>query len=296
MYDTTKPYTKNILSLIKPTWKRKFPSSASVDGIGTKGIYHWEQRSFRNATLDALAMNLNDMGVMSSKVRTLQDHIMLPEDDEEAIIEIVQVLSKECKKRDIEINAGETSIHRNLDGLEIGISVQGDYLTTKRNRFVRGDYLVGIGSNGLHSNGFTRVRELFGDEFRPEFIEPTFIYYDLILNLIAKREINGMVHVTGGAYTKLKNILEREDLVIQESFHPQPIFYDIYKRGLSDEEMYKTFNCGIGFVLGVSEKDSRKVIAQSNNHGFKAEVIGRVIDGKGKVRIKSAFSGRKIVL
>ena len=82
MYNTTKPYTDKILKIIERC-RGKIP--ASTDGVGTKGIYHWQQKTFRNAVLDALAMNLNDMAVVKAKARGLHNHIMIPEDDEKAI-------------------------------------------------------------------------------------------------------------------------------------------------------------------------------------------------------------------
>ena len=98
MYNTTKPYIPKILDLIKDC-KKDIP--ASTDGIGTKGVYHWRQRTFRNAVLDALAMNLNDMAVIRAKATGLHNHIMIPQDDEEAILEIVDNLAEECRRRNI---------------------------------------------------------------------------------------------------------------------------------------------------------------------------------------------------
>jgi len=294
-YDPTKPYIEKILSLISSDWN-EFPPPASVDGIGTKGVYHWKRRSFRNATLDALAMNLNDMAVLRAKTAYLQDHIMIPKDDERAILEIIKTLAEECKKRKITINAGETSIHNNLSGLEISISVQGDYIQKKKNKFMEKNCLIGIESNGLHSNGFTKIREIFGEEFLPEFIKPTLIYYDMLLGLNDK--IEGMVNITGGAYSRIKRVLNKEDVLINRSsfLKPSKIFYEIYNRGMSEEEMYKTFNCGIGFILNVYKKDSGFVLSEINKSGFKSDIIGEIAAGNGNIRIESSFSNKEIIL
>ena len=117
MYDTTKPYTKQILELIKQTWEtpyvsvkkeiieKKFshPETSSSDGIGTKGVYHWQQRSFRNAVLDGLGMNLNDLLLLRARPYKLQNHIFVPKEDGGAILEIIKSLSKECKEREINL-------------------------------------------------------------------------------------------------------------------------------------------------------------------------------------------------
>ena len=136
MYDPTKPYKGNILNLIKKTWDSSpltvtpgyntifqrnfsFPEVDHTDGIGTKGYFHWKMRTFKNAVLDSLAMNLNDLVLSRAKPFKLQNHIMLPLDDHLAILEIIETFVEECVKRGIAITGGETSVHSNLDGLEI---------------------------------------------------------------------------------------------------------------------------------------------------------------------------------
>lgn len=314
MYDPTKPYKKQILELIKKTWEtpyvsvkgdiypiieRKFsyPEIDHTDGIGTKGIYHWQQRTFRNASQDALAMNLNDLALARARPYRLQNHILIPEDDKKAILEIIETLVKECQKREIAITGGETSIHDNLEGLEISITVSGFIKTRKPNKFEIGDVLIGIASSGLHSNGFTKVREVFGEKYQPEFVEPTSIYQDAILALDEQFDIHGMMHITGGAYTKFKDLLSDDmDLRIERNHKLtlQQIFKDLYKKGISDEEMYKTFNCGIGFVLSASPQEAEKIVSQLDDDGFKTEVIGEITSGIGQIRIESMFSNKEI--
>jgi len=309
MYEPIKPYKKKILELVRKTWetpyvsirdniypiiekKFSYPEVDHTDGIGTKGIYHWKQGTFRNAVLDALAMNLNDLAIARAVPYKLQNHIIIPEEDER-ILKIIEVLSEECKKREIAITGGETSIHNNISGLDISITISGFIKEVKKNKFKEGDILIGFRSNGLHSNGFTKVREVFGEEDRVEFIEPTKIYLDEILDLNSKFDIHGMMHITGGAYSKLKDLLENTDVEINRihKLEPQNIFKELYKRGVSDEKMYKTFNCGIGFILSVSSKDADNVI-----DGLEADIIGKVVSGTGKVKIESMFSDKVIEL
>ena len=114
MYDPSKPYKRKILELIKSTWKTPYVKVFSgiypvlhkkfsayeiqhTDGLGTKGRFHWKKRSFRNAVLDALAMNLNDLAMAGAMPYALQNHLTLPKDDHKAILEIVKELSKECE-------------------------------------------------------------------------------------------------------------------------------------------------------------------------------------------------------
>ena len=166
---------------------------------------------------------------------------------------------------------------------------------SKPNIFRSGDVLIGIKSSGLHSNGFTKVREVFGKEYRSDFVEPTNIYFDTILALEKKFDIRGMTHITGGAFTKLKNLLNNTDIKITRNhkLKPQVIFQELYQRGVSDEEMYKTFNCGTGFVLSVNPAEAEKIISEITP--FNADIIGEIIPGTGQVKIESLFSDKEII-
>lgn len=310
MYDPTKPYKKQIFELIEKTWdnpyvtiekgiypviKKKFdwPEVDHSDGIGSKGIYHWQKRTFKSAVFDALAMNLNDLALMRAVPYKLQNHIIIPEDDNEAIIEIISALSDECVKRNIAITGGETSIQSNLKGMDIGMTVSGVIQNVKSNKIREGDMLVGFKSNGIHSNGFSKVREIFSEEIWQEFTESTVVYIDDILKIDEKYNIHGMMHMTGGSYTKLKDITDGNiDLEISNShkLKPQKIFHEIYRKGVSDEDMYKTFNCGVGFIISVSKEDAKKIVNQYTD----TDIIGFAVAGSGKVQIKSAFSDKVV--
>lgn len=311
MYNQTKPYKHQILKQIESTWetpyvkvekglypifKKKFFSweVQHTDGIGTKGIYHWKKRAFNNAVLDALAMNLNDLAMVGAVPYAIQNHIVLPKDDHAAILQIVKKLVSECKKRKIAMTGGETSIHSDVQGMDISITVSAFIKHRQENVCKIGDVLIGLPSNGLHSNGMTKVREIYGKKYRREFTEPTAIYLEEILNLLRNHHVNGMMHITGGAFTKLKDILNGADAVISQSrkLSPQKIFRDLYAKGVSNKTMYSTFNCGVGFVLSVPKKSSPGVLAELKN----AAVIGEIVRGNNQIRIRSVFDGKPVVL
>jgi len=308
MYDSIKPYKKEILDLIKKTWNTPYVSIKEgtypiiekkfsfleidhTDGIGTKGVYHWNKRTFRNAVIDALAMNLNDLAMAHAVPYKLQNHIILPKDDYEAILELVRNLVDECLLRNIIITGGETSVQNNINGMDLSLTASGFLKNNIPNSFKAGDVLVGLKSNGLHSNGFTKVREVFEDEFKLDFIEPAIIYSDKILKLDDKFKINGMQHITGGAFTKFKDSLKDVDLILGKNHKliPQQIFKELYKKGISDEEMYKTFNCGIGFILSVSKDDAGEIAKELGG-----DIIGGVTNGIGKINIESMFSDKVV--
>ncbi len=312
MYDPSKPYKNQILTLIKSTWRTPYVRIQSSvypiitkrfsglevqhsDGIGTKGIYHLRKRTFKNAVIDAFAMNANDLAMVGAVPYALQDHIVIPDSGHRAILEIVRELSALCRKHRIAITGGETSHHENLDAVDISITMSGFLRHVRTNQCRVGDMLIGLKSNGLHANGFTKVRGMFGaKEWREDFVRPTAIYLNTIINLLKSYEIHGMMHITGGAFSKLKDMLNNADAVIKfpRGFKPHHVFYELHLRGVSSREMYTTLNCGIGFVLSVLPQDAQKIV--SNVKG--AHIIGEVRKGTGAVHVKSIFDGSSVRL
>jgi len=318
-YNTTKPYTGRVLETIKDTWtspfveivdhgdhpilflKTSFAQTCGqvdhTDGIGTKAYYHYEARSWDAAALDALAMNLNDLLAYRAQPYKLQCHITLPWDDEDDIIQIVDSLAQRCKSRNIVFTGGETSINNMNDCPDISITMSGFVMIHAVNQFLEGNALIGLPSTGLHANGFTKLREIntldpfiANGQWPDDFIMPTAIYWDAVFPVLGL--VNGVLHITGGAFSKFKPFLKNTDVCIgrQHQLQPQQIFRDIYAKGVSDQEMYRTFNCGIGLVLSVSDDKVPEVLKQLPT----ARLIGGVHAGKGRVRILSAFSDKEL--
>lgn len=310
MYDPTKPYKHDIEKLISSTWKnpnitvksdiytifRRKHSYLEVDhtdGIGSKAEYHWKHRTFSWAVQDVLAMNLNDLAMVRAKGYKLQNHIMLPTDDHPAIIEIVKALVKMCKNRQIVITGGETSIHSIQKFFDVSMCVSGYIKKFKPNRIFDGDILIGLPSDGLHSNGFTKVSSTLKDDVLKSHIKPTRIYADDVLQVCNKVAVHGMMHITGGAFTKLKDIGRDVDISVSfdNRFKQKEVFSEIYSRGVSDIDMYRIFNCGIGYVLSVSPKDVNAAL-KTLKGGI---VIGEATKGDGEISIRSVFSKKQVV-
>ena len=309
MYNPVKPFKKQTLRLIESTWQTPFirvqkglyplitkrfsyPEVDHTDGIGTKGFYHWKAGTFREAVLDALAMNLNDLAMVGAVPYKMSNHITVPVEDER-VYAILKAMARECRRRGIAMVGGETSFHDNAEGLDISMTVSGFVKKPRSNETKVGDILIGLPSSGVHSNGTTKLRKLFGKTVRKEFTVPTRIYVDDILPVLAKHRVNGMMHITGGAFTKLKDILHGADTVIVQPPRRVPsIFNDIFAKGVSNKGMYSTFNCGVGFVLSVPKSDAAKV--QKMLKG--SFVLGEIVKGGGAVRITSWFVGRKFTL
>ena len=306
MYNPIKPYKHEILKEIERTWhtpyvevhrgvypliKKKFSyfEVDHTDGIGTKGFYHWKARTYRAAVLDALAMNLNDLALVRAVPYKLSNHITVPVEDKR-VFTILKMMVDECRARRIAIVGGENSFHETAEGLDISMTVSGFVKQPRPNHCKIGDVLVGLKSSGLHSNGLTTVRKVFKKATRPEFTVPTKIYLDTVLKLCDAYSINGMMHITGGAFTKLKDILGSADAEIScpAELKPQKIFFDIYAKGVSSKRMYSTFNCGVGFVLSVLPADAKHIVRTTPG----TAIIGKVVKGSGMVRIRSAFDSK----
>jgi phosphoribosylformylglycinamidine cyclo-ligase len=309
MYNPVKPFKKQTLKLIEGTWNTpyirvqrglyplikarfSYPEVDHTDGIGTKGFYHWKAGTFRAAVLDALAMNLNDLAMVGAVPYKMSNHITVPVEDRR-VYEILQAMARECRKRKIAMVGGETSFHDNLQGMDISMTVSGFVKKPRENQARVGDVLIGLPSSGVHSNGITKLRALFGTKVRKELTVPTRIYLDDILRVLAKHRVHAMMHITGGAFTKLKDIVHRADAVISKApSRLPPIFREIHKKGVSNKDMYSTFNCGVGFVLSVPRPEAAAILKMLKG----SFVLGEVVRGSGTVRITSAFDGKAVVL
>lgn len=312
MYNPAKPYKHELLRLIESTWQTPYVNVKSgvypiikkkftgleiqhADGIGTKGVYHWKKRSFKNAVIDAFAMNANDLAMAGATPYAVVDHITTSDMGDTTVLALVRALATLCKEHQIALVGGETSHQDTLEGLDVSIVMSGFIKKPRTNHFRVGDMLIGLKSSGLHSNGFTKVRQMYGKgEWRADFTRPTVIYLPTVLAILKKYEVHGMMHITGGAFTKLHDLLGKADAVIEvpKALAPQPIFHELHKRGVSDREMYTTFNCGVGFILSVAPRNAAKIVASTPG----AAVIGRVERGSGKVHITSSFTGKTLVL
>ena len=314
-YDTTKPYIAEIKRLVETTWNTKYltvnkygvrkklgaPQGMEwrhTDGIGTKGEDHWRQRTFAAAVQDALAMNLNDFARDRCIPFEICDHIFLPRDDHRAMISIVSHMADLCRAHHLAITGGELAIHEGSQGLEISMTMLGVRRSFEPNKFCEGDILIGMGSSGAHTNGFTKIHRVLDswDLFSDDITRPALIYYNSIETIDRIFGIHGMTHITGGAFTKMKEYLGINDAIIHRShgLPPHPIFWELVRRGVSEEEMYKTFNCGIGFVIGVNERVADTCL-RIIREGFNAAIIGHIVSGQGRVHIQSMFSDQKLV-
>ncbi len=278
----------------------------STDGVGSKIIIAKMMEKYDTIGIDCIAMVVNDILCVGAEPIALVDYLAVEQPDPEIAEKIAEGLAKGAELSKIAIIGGETAslpeVVNDFDLAACGIGyVDLDKIITGEN-IAEGDILIGIESNGIHSNGLSLARKaLFEDrKFKiddlipntklrigEELLKPTEIYVKPIVNLL-KQDLNikGLVHITGGGFNNLKRLKKNVGFEIKNLPEPQEIFKLIYKQNVPLKEMYKVFNMGIGFVIIVDPKKSQEVknILSKN---CKIHEIGKVISNKNTVKIKT---------
>ena len=285
----------------------------STDGVGTKLIIAKMMNNFSTIGQDVVSNNVNDMLCMGAKPITFLDYIGCSKLDPQQMAMIVQNMAAECAKIGVALVGGEMAempgvyVNGEVDvvGMVTGI-VEKDKIITGQN-ILAGDVVIGLASSGLHTNGYSLARkaifdvakmsvfdepkELNGLSVGEVLLSPHRNYYEPINEILSKNiSIKGMAHITGGGFVEnIPRIIPKNvDVEIDINSYPmQPIFELIKKIGqVERQEMYRTFNMGIGMVLVVDIKDVAEVLTLVNEcEDQEAFVIGGVAEGSGKVKL-----------
>jgi phosphoribosylformylglycinamidine cyclo-ligase len=272
-----------------------------VDGVGTKVLIAQALNKYDTVGIDCVAMCVNDLICMGAEPVALTDYLAVEKTDEEMINEIMKGLVEGAKQADVAIVGGETAVMKNvivginekgfdLAAMCVGVVDKDKIITGEK--IILGDVVIGLESSGVHSNGLTLAREVLSskiDEIDNELLKPTKIYVKPVLEIIKNCEVHGLANITGGAFSKLMRIGEKAGIGFLLDDMPElpKIFKLIQREGnIFDREMYRTFNCGIGFCIVVPEKESKKVIEICKKHGINAKKIGRIVK-ENNVKIKT---------
>jgi len=264
----------------------------TTDGVGTKMLIADQMQDWSTVGIDCIAMNVNDLYVMNMEPVAFVDYIATDKLSIERMAQIGIGLNEGAKQANIDIVGGETA---SLRGLVNGLDLAGACLgMQKKDRIITGEKIrpgnkiVGIPSTGVHSNGLSLARSVvekyagYDKKFKgrktfgQELLTPTRIYSE-VLKVTAKCTVNGMCHVTGGGLLNF-NRLSKYGFVFDTPITPPAIFGWMQKAGdISDEEMYRTFNMGMGYAYVVPEKSVdciRKMVPG-------AQVVGSVVKEPG---------------
>ena len=277
---------------------------SGTDGVGTKLDIACKKRKFDTVGIDCVAMCVNDILCHGAKPLFFLDYIACGKLEAEVSSDLVKGVAEGCIKSQCSLIGGETAempgMYKEGDydiaGFAVGIVDKDKIINGKDIK--AGDKLIGIASSGVHSNGYSLIRKVFknldqdfnGKAIWEELLTPTKIYVKPVLSLLEKFNIKGMAHVTGGGfYENLPRMLSKEGLSIvinKNSYEIPEIFKKLMELGVQEEEMYNTFNMGIGFVLCVEEDEVEEVLKELSKQGEKAFEIGYINAGGEGVCIK----------
>ena len=283
---------------------------AATDGVGTKLLIAKELNTYNTLGIDLVAMSVNDVIVQGATNLFFLDYIAINKLNEKVFLSIIKGIARGCKQSSCSLIGGETAelpgIYPkggfDLAGFCVGVVEKSKLLPNKKIR--PGNVLLGLPSSGLHSNGFTLIRKILNEKryklskniFAKKslgeiLLKPTKIYVKPILNALnASIKINAMAHITGGGLIdNLKRVFTNK------------VGFTIYKKNLaymkknnvfywlkndcriSEKELIKTFNCGVGMVLVVPEKEVERVIDHFRKKRQSIFHIGKVTADKSTV-------------
>lgn len=275
----------------------------TTDGVGSKMLVAGMTGRWDTIGIDCVAMNVNDLLCVGAKPLSMVDYIAAERLDAGVLDQIAAGLAEGARQAGVSISGGEISqlpdMIRGIDltGAAVGL-VPLDRLLIGRD-IVPGDRVIGIASNGVHSNGFTLVRRAFFKEaglspqhvfpelglpLGEELLRPTHIYVPEILDLIARvPSLKALVHITGDGLLNLLRVAAEIGFVLDDLPPPPPIFALIeHHAGVGREEMFEVFNMGVGFCAVVGENDAAAALALLAGHGRRARVIGRAVADPAK--------------
>ena len=289
---------------------------ACTDGVGSKVKLASKIKKFDTVGIDLVAMNVNDILVAGAEPLFFLDYLAVNKLEPKIIAEMVKGVAAGCRLADCALIAGETAEMPDtygkgdfdMAGFAVGVVERKKIITCETIR--KGDVILGLASSGLHSNGYSLVRnicfkkaalkmtdtldELDGAVLGDVLLEPTRIYVRSVVKLLSqykvKKVVHGMAHITGGGLVgNIPRVLPKDcNAVIKKSSWPKhKIFSFLQKAGpVEESEMFRIFNMGIGFVLIVAEDFANSIAKKLSRFSEKVYKIGRITTGTGKIILK----------
>jgi len=282
---------------------------SGTDGVGTKLKLAFLMDKHDTVGIDCVAMCVNDVLCCGAKPLFFLDYIACGKNFPEKIASIVSGIAEGCVQAGCALIGGETAEmpgfypddEYDLAGFCVGVVDYGKIINGSR--VAAGDALIGVASSGVHSNGFSLIRKIFGvtEQKLSVYIDdlgctlgealltPTKIYVKPVQKLTDKIEVHGIAHITGGGfYENIPRILPDglRAVIERKSIPNLPIFRLIRQMGgLQEEEMFGVFNMGVGLCIAVSSDMADRAVRILNESGENAVIIGRVEAGEKGVEI-----------
>ena len=284
---------------------------SGTDGVGTKLKVAQMANVHDTVGIDLVAMCVNDILTVGAKPLFFLDYFATGKLSVDVAADVVKGIAKGCEIAGCALIGGETAEmpdfypegEYDLAGFVVGIVDRSRYVTGEKIK--PGDVILGLASSGIHSNGYSLVRKLFfeilelkiddwveelGGKVYEVLLTPTRIYVKSVLKLLEEVEVKGMAHITGGGIPgNLVRVLPKNvDAVVKKgTWEVPPIFTFIQDKGnVPEDEMFKTFNMGIGYTVVVSPEDVERAVSVLEEAGEKVFRIGEIREGEGKVVIE----------
>ena len=285
---------------------------SSTDGVGTKAYLAHATGRFDTIGIDLVAMCVDDLVCQGAEPLFFLDYIAVGHLDPEHISALVEGMVAGCRSAGCALIGGEMAAHPgamepgefDIVGFAVGVVERGSIITGER--IAPGDVLIGLPSPGLRSNGYSLARRVLLEEaglpldgpafpgahhsLADELLEPSVIYAPGIVALKDAVDVKGVAHITGGGLPgNVARILPAGvDAVVSRGTWEAPrIFGEIQRLGgVSDVEMAKVFNLGIGMIVVVAAADAFRSLDLLRDRGFRAVRVGEVVEGEGAVRVQ----------
>ena len=279
-----------------------------TDGVGSKTIIADMMRKYDTIGIDCVAMNVNDMICVGAKPLSLVDYIAIEKADAGMLDAVAIGLCAGAEMANISISGGETAqlkdiVHGfDLVGMAIG-SVALDRVISGKH-VAEGDLVIGVRSNGIHSNGLSLARKAFFEthsyrleqkfddletNLGEELLRPTAIYVPEAMEILQQvKGIKALINITSDGLLNLARVEAKVGFEIDRLIEPHPVFHLIQRHaGVADPEMFEVFNMGIGFCYVVDPNDEALTLSILTSHNRQAQRIGHAVaDPKKHVRIQ----------
>ena len=282
---------------------------ACTDGVGTKVEIANILNKFDTIGIDLVAMSVNDLIVQGAKPILFLDYISINKINLRKLKLILKGIIKGCKIAKCELVGGETAEMPgtydkgkfDIAGFAVGIVDEKKILNYRKIKM--NDLILAVPSSGVHANGYSLIRNIINKKkinikknyfLKNELMKQTKIYVNEVLSLIEKNLLNGCANITGGGLVdNVKRVIpdNLSATIDLNKIKTLNIFNWLKKNDISDNEMLKTFNCGVGFCLIVNPKNETKIKKYFSNK-FKPYVIGKIDKGKTKVKLNGKINWR----
>ena len=279
----------------------------STDGVGTKIEIANELKKFDTIGIDLVAMCVNDIIVQGAKPYYFLDYISINKVNLKKLKSIMKGILKGCKITKCKLVGGETAEMPgtytrekfDLAGFAVGLVSKNKIL--KKNKIKNNDFILAVPSSGLHSNGYSLVRYVLKKKginikknlyLKKELLTPTKIYVNEVLKLVKNDLVNGCANITGGGLEDNIARVLPDGLSAElnlRNIRVTKIFKYLKNLGITESEMLKTFNCGVGFCLIAHPNKLKKIISIFPNK-YKPYVIGKIKRGNKQVLLNGKIS------